>query len=168
MTPARNIGCGTVDTIRDVWRITGLHHVAFAHDDGVVDRSLGDLLGVEPRVEDGPGFVERMFPVGDSFVQTLEGGDEGVVRTFLDRRGNALHHVAFAVQGIDEALEDLRSRGTRLVDERARPGGFGTRIAFVHPSSFGGLLVELVEVGGDAPAGPDTDTDTEEDRRAAG
>ena len=53
------------------WRITGLHHVAFAHVDGAADRALGDLLGVEPLVEHVPGFVERMYPVGHSFVQTL-------------------------------------------------------------------------------------------------
>ena len=127
------------------WRITGLHHVAFAHEDGTVDRALRDLLDVEPRVEHGPGFIERMYPVGHSFVQTLEADGDGVVSTFVDRRGPALHHIAFSVEGLDEALEDLRSRGSRLVDEQARPGGMGTRIAFVHPSSFGGLLVELVE-----------------------
>jgi methylmalonyl-CoA epimerase len=135
----------TDPTSGTAWRITGLHHVAFAHEDGGIDRALGDLLGVEPHVERAPGFVERMYPVGDAFVQTLEAGDEGVVRTFLDRRGSALHHVAFAVDGLDEALADLRSRGTRLIDEQARPGGMDTRIAFVHPSSFGGMLLELVE-----------------------
>jgi methylmalonyl-CoA/ethylmalonyl-CoA epimerase len=127
------------------WRITGLHHVAFAHEDGAADRALGDLLGAEPHVEHGPGFVERMYPVGESFLQTLEAGEQGVVRTFVDRRGPALHHVALAVDGLDEALADLRSRGARLIDEQARPGGMRTRIAFVHPSSFGGMLLELVE-----------------------
>lgn len=129
------------------WRITRLHHVAFAHEpaDGT-DRKLSDLLGLDcAHEETGGGFVERMFPAGEAFVQSLEATGEGVVRRFLDRRGSGLHHVAFEVDGIDEALTDLASRGVRLVDERARPGGMGTRVAFVHPSAFAGVLVELVE-----------------------
>jgi methylmalonyl-CoA/ethylmalonyl-CoA epimerase len=133
------------------WRVTGLHHVAFAHEDGAADRALGELLGVEPHEEEGPGFVERMYPVGRSFVQTLEAGEDGVVRRFVDRRGPALHHLALAVDRLDEALEDLRARGTRLIDEHPRPGGMRTRIAFVHPTSFGGLLLELVEEQPEVP-----------------
>jgi catechol 2,3-dioxygenase-like lactoylglutathione lyase family enzyme len=56
-----------------------------------------------------------------------------------------LHHAAFEVSDIDEAVADLRSRGVRMVDETPRPGGMGTRIAFVHPAVCPGLLLELVE-----------------------
>ena len=86
-----------------------------------------------------------MYPVGEAYVQTLQATGEGVVQRFVDRRGPGLHHLAFAVEGIDAAVADLRGRGVRLVDDEPRPGGMGTRIAFVHPSAFGGLLVELVE-----------------------
>jgi methylmalonyl-CoA/ethylmalonyl-CoA epimerase len=128
------------------WRIVGLHHVAFAHgDDPTCEDALSALLDLEPYAEDAPGFLERMYPVGDAYVQTLEATGEGVVQRFLDRRGPGLHHVAFAVDGLEAALVDLRRRGVRLVDEAPRPGGMGSRIAFVHPSAFGGLLVELVE-----------------------
>ncbi|MGZ4137788.1 MAG: VOC family protein, partial [Actinomycetota bacterium] len=64
---------------------------------------------------------------------------------FLDRKGPGLHHVAFAVDAIDAALADLGARGVSLIDREARPGGMGTRIAFLHPSATGGVLVELVE-----------------------
>lgn len=133
--------------------MTGLHHVAFARgDDPTCEEALGSLLRTEPHAETGPGFVERMYPVGDSYVQTLEPTGDGVIASFLAKRGPALHHVAFSVDGLDAAIEDLRAAGTRLVDERPRAGGMGTRIAFIHPSSFGGLLVELVEdPGGTAP-----------------
>ena len=128
------------------WRIVGLHHVAFARgEDPTCDEALGRFIGTEPHVEMGPGFVERMYGVGDAFVQTLEATGDGVVQRFLDTRGPGLHHIAFAVDDIDAALEDLRGQGVRLVDEHPKPGGMGTRIAFVHPSGFGGLLVELVE-----------------------
>jgi methylmalonyl-CoA/ethylmalonyl-CoA epimerase len=86
-------------------------------------------------------------------VQTLEATGEGVVQRFLDRRGPGLHHVAFEVDRIDAAVESLRARGVRLVDEEPRAGGMGTRIAFVHPSAFGGMLVELVELPAGEPAG---------------
>ena len=128
------------------WKIVGLHHVAFAHgDDPTSDEALCRFIGAEPHVETGPGFVERMYGVGDAYVQTLEATGDGVVQRFLDKRGPGLHHVAFAVDHLEAALEDLRGQGVRLVDERPRPGGMGTRVAFVHPSGFGGLLVELVE-----------------------
>jgi methylmalonyl-CoA/ethylmalonyl-CoA epimerase len=134
------------------WRVVGLHHVAFAHGPGPgPNDALCDVLDMAPREEPGPGFVERMFPIGDAYVQTLEASGDGVVQRFLDRRGPGLHHVAFEVDRIDAALDALRGRGIRLVDEVARAGGMGTRIAFVHPSAFGGMLVELVEP---APAEP--------------
>jgi methylmalonyl-CoA/ethylmalonyl-CoA epimerase len=130
----------------------GLHHVAFAHGPGAgPNDALCDILDVTPHEEPGPGFVERMFPIGDAYVQTLEASGAGVIQRFLDRRGPGLHHVAFEVDRIDAALDALRGRGIRLVDEVARAGGMGTRIAFVHPSAFGGMLVELVEP---APAEP--------------
>lgn len=130
------------------WRIVGLHHVAFAHgpESGPED-ALCRVLDVTPHEESGPGFLERMFPVGDAYVQTLEASGDGVLQRFLDERGPGLHHVAFEVEGIDAALEALHGEGVRLVDEEARAGGMGTRIAFVHPSAFGGMLVELVEPG---------------------
>jgi methylmalonyl-CoA/ethylmalonyl-CoA epimerase len=134
------------------WRVVGLHHVAFAHGPGEgPEDALCRFLEIDPHEETGPGFLERMFPIGDAYVQTLEASGDGVVQRFLDRRGPGLHHVAFEVDGIDAALESLRGEGVRLVDEEPRTGGMGTRIAFVHPSAFGGMLVELVEP---APAAP--------------
>ncbi len=128
------------------WGVRRIHHVAFAHKDADVLDSLGNLFGLrcsEP--ETATGFVERMFQVGDAYLQTLQATGPGLVDSFVERRGPALHHVAFEVEDIDAALEGLKSLGTRMVDDAPRPGGSGTRIAFVHPSACGGLLVELVE-----------------------
>ena len=86
-----------------------------------------------------------MYPAGNAYVQTLEAEGDGLVQRFLDRRGPGLHHVAFAVDAIDTALADLDARGVSLIDREARPGGMGTRIAFLRPSATGGVLVELVE-----------------------
>jgi methylmalonyl-CoA/ethylmalonyl-CoA epimerase len=128
------------------WRVTGLHHVAIAHgDDPVCEAALASLIGSADHTEEGPGFVERMYVLGASYVQTLEANGDGVVQRFLDRRGPGLHHMALEVDAIDAALADLGERGVPLIDRQARVGGMGTRIAFLHPSAFGGVLVELVE-----------------------
>ena len=127
------------------WRVTRLHHVAFAHGGDDVPQRLADLLGLPCVAEErADGFVERMLPAGDSFVQLLEATGPGVVGRFLDRRGPGLHHIAVEVSDLDEAVADLLARGVRMVDKAPRPGGMGTRIAFVHPAAAGGLLVELV------------------------
>jgi methylmalonyl-CoA/ethylmalonyl-CoA epimerase len=136
---------------RPTGRVEGVHHVAFAHDAAspVLD-AFREVLGLEvAHVEPGAGFVERMLPTGDGcHVQLLEACGPGVVDKFVERRGSALHHVALAVTGLDDLLAELQDRGVRLVDETPRPGGMGTRVAFIHPSVFGGLLVELVEQPG--------------------
>jgi methylmalonyl-CoA/ethylmalonyl-CoA epimerase len=131
-----------------MWQVKGIHHVAFAHDgssdvEAEFERALG--LGCEHEAT-GEGFLERVFPVGGASIQTLQPRGPGSVERFVARRGSAVHHLALEVEGLDEALEDLRTKGVPLTDETARPGGMGTRIAFLHPSAFGGLLIELVEV----------------------
>jgi methylmalonyl-CoA epimerase len=67
------------------------------------------------------------------------------VGKYLDRRGPGLHHVAFAVEDIDAALEEYRQAGLRLIDERPRLGIRDTRVAFLHPETLGGVLTELVQ-----------------------
>ncbi len=133
-----------------------VHHIAFAHSaesDAVEALSTHLGLSIE-HVEKADGFIERMLPAGDTYVQTLESTGPGVIEKFVDKRGSSLHHVAFEVDDIDSAVAELKERGVRMVDAEPRSGGMGTRIAFAHPSSFGGLLVELVEdrKNGDHPA----------------
>ena len=143
------MNCAEADSSSQSVTVRGIHHVAFAHREPAVLDGLERLLGLRcGDIETGPGFVERMFPVGDGYVQTLEAAGPGLVERFVERHGAALHHVAFEVDDIDRAVADLRNRGTRLVDSEARPGGGGTRVVFVHPSECGGLLVELVEPAG--------------------
>lgn len=127
-----------------------LDHVAIAvHDlDEAISR-FGEQYGVEPmhrEVVVEQGVEEAMLPVGGSFLQLLQplAADSPVGR-FLERRGEGLHHVAFAVADIERALAHLADQGARLIDETPRVGGRGARIAFVHPKEFAGTLVELVE-----------------------
>jgi methylmalonyl-CoA/ethylmalonyl-CoA epimerase len=130
--------------------ILDIDHVGIAVDD--LEASVASYrrtLGVEPahreRVED-QGVEEVLFAVGTSFIQLLGalGGDTPVGR-FLATRGPGIHHVAYRVDDVAEALARLRGEGVRLVDEAPRPGSRGTLIAFVHPKDMGGVLVELVQ-----------------------
>ena len=132
-------------------KLLNLDHVAIAvHslDDAIA--GYRDRYGVEPlyrEVVESQGVEEAMVPVGGSFIQLLEPtSPETPVGKFLSKRGEGLHHVAYAVVSIEAALDHLRQGGARLVDEEPRIGGRGARIAFVHPGDLAGTLMELVEL----------------------
>jgi methylmalonyl-CoA/ethylmalonyl-CoA epimerase len=127
-----------------------LDHVAIAVRD--LDAALAGYrtrYGIEAlhrEVVADQGVEEAMLALGGSFVQLITPvDDEGPVARFLDKRGEGLHHVAFAVLDLEVALAHLKSKGSRLIDREPRRGGRGTRIAFVHPSDLSGTLIELVE-----------------------
>ena len=87
-----------------------------------------------------------MIAVGGSHIQLLQPlSEESPVGKFIASRGEGMHHVAYAVADLDAALEHLRAEDVRLIDEEPRIGGGGSRIAFVHPRSLAGTLIELVE-----------------------
>lgn len=86
------------------------------------------------------------MPVGDTEIELLESTDpEGPIAKFIEKRGEGIQHIAFRVDDIEEALEQMRRKGVRLIDEKPRYGAGGARIAFLHPKSTGGVLVELCE-----------------------
>jgi methylmalonyl-CoA epimerase len=92
------------------------------------------------------GVDAALLDVGDSHVELLQPlGPDTAVGKFLARRGPGLHHVAYRVASIEETLNALGAAGLRLIDERPRTGIRGSRVAFVHPSSTGGVLTEIVE-----------------------
>ncbi len=83
---------------------------------------------------------------GGALIELLQPrGADGPVARFLDRRGEGLHHLAFVVADIGQALADARAQGRRLIDEHPRPGAGGRLIAFLHPKTSHGVLVELVQ-----------------------
>jgi methylmalonyl-CoA epimerase len=106
-----------------------------------------DALGLEVEgiEEVGPQGVRAHFlPAGGPRLELLEAmADASPVARFLERRGPGLHHVTFRVDDIHAALAELKARGVRLVDEQPRPGAEGALVAFIHPSSAHGVLVEL-------------------------
>ena len=106
-----------------------------------------DVLGMpETPLADADGARIIGLVAGESLVELLEADDaESPIARFLAKRGPGIHHVCFAVDDLDGALERCRSAGVRLIDETPRIGAEGKRIAFLHPSSTGGVLVELSE-----------------------
>jgi methylmalonyl-CoA/ethylmalonyl-CoA epimerase len=88
------------------------------------------------------------IPVGDSEVELIEStSPDGPVAKFIESRGEGLQHIAFRVENIEEALQELKNKGIRLIDEKPRKGAGGAMIAFVHPKATNGVLVEITERG---------------------
>ena len=87
-----------------------------------------------------------MLPIGDSRIELLEATTEdSPIARFLEKRGPGIHHIAVRVDDIRAALADLKQKGARLIDEEPRTGAGGCLVAFVHPSSTDGVLLELVQ-----------------------
>jgi methylmalonyl-CoA/ethylmalonyl-CoA epimerase len=127
-----------------------IDHIGVAVED--LDEAIalyGDRLGMplqhRETVEE-QGVEAVLLGVGDSHVELLRPlGPDTAVGKFLERSGPGLHHVAYGTDDIDSALDAVRGAGLRLIDERPRTGIRGSRVAFLHPKSTGGVLTELVE-----------------------
>ena len=86
------------------------------------------------------------FPVGESEVELLEStAPDGPVAKYIEKKGPGIHHVAFRVENIEEALAELKEKGVKLIDEKPRNGAGGAKIAFLHPKATNGILVELCQ-----------------------
>ena len=108
-----------------------------------------DALGLEnvhtEVVEDQKVRV-AMLPIGESRIELLEPtSDDSPISKFLEKRGGGIHHIAVEVEDIESALAGLKAKGIRLIDESPRVGAEGCLVAFVHPSSANGVLLELVQ-----------------------
>jgi methylmalonyl-CoA epimerase len=127
-----------------------IEHIALAVAD--LDEAVAhyeNIWGLEvshrERVED-QGVEEVMLPLGDCGLQLLGAiGPDTTVARFLEKRGEGLHHIAYEVDDLERSLEELRDKGVELIDERPRAGGRGHLVAFVHPRTNHGLLVELIQ-----------------------
>ena len=129
---------------------TRIEHVALAVAD--LDAAIAhyaSVWGIEvshrERVDD-QGVDEAMLPLGDSHLQLLGSTTpDSTVAKFLERRGEGLHHIAYEVDDLEGMLAELKYKGIELIDEQPRLGGRGHMVAFVHPRSNHGLLVELIQ-----------------------
>ena len=110
---------------------------------------MGRLFDMEvEHVEEVPEQRVRtaFFPVGPSTLEYLEATDPaGPVGRFLEKKGPGIHHVAFEVDDVDQAVQELLAKGVRMIDQLPRAGAHGCRIAFIHPAETGGVLMELCQ-----------------------
>jgi methylmalonyl-CoA/ethylmalonyl-CoA epimerase len=130
--------------------ITGLSHVAIAtRDADALAKTLTDTLGASPGKEellDGGALRVVFVHLGPVTLELLEPRSaEHTVAKFLDTRGPGLHHVSLEVTDVAAQLARAKAAGVKLIDEAPRAGAHGTRVAFLHPKSLGGVLVELCE-----------------------
>jgi len=104
-----------------------------------------DVLGLrEVGLDDSDGARIAGFSAGEALVELLEADDPGSpIARFVAKRGPGVHHICFSVDDLDAMLERCRAAGIQLIDEKPRIGAEGKRIAFLHPKSTGGVLVEL-------------------------
>ncbi|MCU0589161.1 MAG: methylmalonyl-CoA epimerase [Syntrophobacteraceae bacterium] len=108
-----------------------------------------DLLGLEHAGNETvqeQKVTTAFFPVGDTEVELLEStAPDGPIAKYLEKRGEGVQHIAFRVENIEEALAELKAKGIQLIDEKPRKGAGGAQIAFLHPKSTYGVLVELCQ-----------------------
>jgi len=103
-----------------------------------------DLSGVEVVTEQKTkvGFLK----IGESNIELVEpASEDSPLAKFLETRGPGIHHICLEVDDIEKEVEELKKRGTRMIDEKPRLGAHNTRVAFIHPKSAGGVLIELKE-----------------------
>jgi methylmalonyl-CoA/ethylmalonyl-CoA epimerase len=130
--------------------LTEIDHVAIAVRDldGAIDyyeRAFGATVAHREVVE-SDGVEEALLAVAESYVQLVSPTrPDSPVAKALDKRGEGLHHVGYRVADCAAALERVKAQGHRVIDEAPRPGSRGTTVAFVHPKTAFGTLIELVQ-----------------------
>jgi len=127
-----------------------IHHIGIATTEiGGAAEMWDDLLGLRAdHTEEVAGQKVRvcMLPLGESRLELVEPmSPDSPISKFLEKRGGGIHHIALSVEDIRATLQDLKQKGARLIDEEPRAGAGGCLVAFIHPSSTGGVLLELVQ-----------------------
>ena len=131
-------------------KVTQIDHIGIAVKNiKEAGKFYTDIMGLE--IEDIENVAEQkvkvaFIPITGSEVELLESTHEdGPVAKYIDARGEGVQHIAFRVENIEEALDELKAKGVRLIDEEARGGAGGAKIAFIHPKETNGVLVEICE-----------------------
>ena len=131
-------------------RVLKINHIGLAVESiqqalGVFSEGLGlDVAGFDDVASDAVRVA--FLPLGESRLELLEPqGEEGPLQKFLANRGPGIHHICLEVEDLPGLLDNLKKRGVELIDEQPRPGAHGSLVAFIHPKSANGVLVELVE-----------------------
>src|SRR5438046_3758109 len=136
-----------------------LDHVGIAVKDlGAALAFYRDALGLHVEVPEEVASQRvraHFIPTGQSSLELLEAtASDSAIAKYVDKRGPGLHHITLRVDDIHAALEQLKARGVRLVDNEPRSGAEGALVAFIHPSSAQGVLIELKQARASSAAGP--------------
>jgi methylmalonyl-CoA/ethylmalonyl-CoA epimerase len=128
--------------------IKKIDHIGIAVSD--LDEALKlyrDTLGLEvEKTEDFGGMRIAFLPIGDTEFELLQPTDpDGALAKFVEKRGEGVQHIALRVDDVAKSLEELKAKGLRALDEKPRPGAGGASIAFFHPKSTGGVLLEICQ-----------------------
>ena len=130
-------------------RYKKVSHIGVAVKDLEKAKGVFEALGLKVEGEEvvGEQKVKVAFvPVGDTRIELLEPtAPDSPVARFIEKKGEGVHHIALGVEGLESMLEAMKAKGIRLVDERPRRGAHNALIAFLHPKSTGGLLIELCQ-----------------------
>ena len=132
------------------FKILGIEHIGIAVDDlnGISD-VFGDLLGLELRSRekiDDQQVITDIYETGSGKLEFLKAtSKDSPIARFIDKKGDGIHHIALLVDHLQPALDYLQEQGIHLIDKKPKIGAEGLSIAFIHPKSTGGILVELCE-----------------------
>ena len=130
--------------------IKEIDHIGIAVNDLKGAMSIyKDLLGLEFKgmetIEEQK-IIHATFLAGRVKIELVQSTHpDGPIGKFIEKRGEGIHHIAFRVENIDESLKELNAKGVKLIDEKARIGAGGAKIAFIHPKDMKGVLIELME-----------------------
>lgn len=130
--------------------IRKIDHIGIAVSD--MDEALKlyrDTLGLEvDHMEDFEGMKIAFIPIGDTEFELLQPTDpNSALAKFIEKRGAGVQHIAVRVDDVEKSLEELKAKGLRVIDEKPRPGAGGASIAFFHPKSTLGVLLEICQPG---------------------
>ena len=131
-------------------KLKRVEHVAIAVNDMAESmKMMEDTLGIEMEYEEQIGSTRlAMYPVGETYLELLSSNasaQDSRVTEWIEKNGQSLFHLCFEVDDIDAALDELKAKNVKLLDEEPRTGHGGSRIAFFNPESTGNILIELAE-----------------------
>lgn len=154
------------ETTKRSFRILGINHLGLAPKDSnkartfftnvlglgflgeeLVKEQMTNTVMIDSVMIDSVMSPVAKIPTGRPMLEILENepGRDGPIAKFLAKKGSGIHHIALQVDNLDAALACMQANNIRMIDATPRPGSHNTKIAFIHPESTGGLLVELVQ-----------------------
>ena len=130
-------------------KILKVDHIGIAVKNLAESAILYELLGIEPAGTEEVAEQKvkvAFYPLGDTEIELLEStAPDGPIARYIEKNGEGIQHLALRVDNLEAALAELKAKGVRLIDEKPRYGAGGAKIAFIHPKSTGGILLELSE-----------------------